>query len=152
MAIDTVGAVADRLGGTLARQAADVGGGLRVPMFDEGVIPPFRAGAGEFQAALNGNVTLSRVGGLRRGRGHLSVNPVGSPGESIVDSIQSVRKQYETILGKVQEWSKKKEDLSIGDLLDMQFHVMQLAYLNEFSSKVADKSSQGAQTLFRNQG
>ncbi|MDR2030409.1 MAG: EscI/YscI/HrpB family type III secretion system inner rod protein [Puniceicoccales bacterium] len=42
--------------------------------------------------------------------------------------------------------------LSMGDLIQVQFQLTQLAYMNDLSAKTADKASQGVQTLFRNQG
>ncbi|MDR1590924.1 MAG: hypothetical protein LBR92_02930 [Puniceicoccales bacterium] len=149
----------DRIGGTLARQATNVGGVGGGTML-EGVIPPFKMGSGgEFDAMLN--VTSSSLGGISGGLNHVArrshigrVAAVGmaTPSGKIVHAVQSVRDQFLTIQSRVEALCSKKADFSSADLLEMQYHVMQLAYLNELSSKVADKTSQGAQTLFRNQG
>jgi hypothetical protein len=75
-----------------------------------------------------------------------------TPAKGIVNSIQSVRDKFMEIQHNIEGFVNKKEDFSGVDLMKMQYDVMQLAYLNELSSKTADKTSQGAQTLFRNQG
>ncbi|MDR2372311.1 MAG: hypothetical protein LBD60_04140 [Puniceicoccales bacterium] len=155
MAIE-VAAATERIGGVLARQAANVGG-ISAGTMIEGVIPPFRADvAGEFQAMVNGGVTLPNLSGALKGgrRRRRLIEPLrlNTPSQGVVSSIQSVRDKFMEIQHNVEAFASKKEDLSSGDLLKMQVDVMQLAYLNELSSKVADKTSQGAQTLFRNQG
>jgi hypothetical protein len=146
-------AAAERAGTILARQATNVGGVPGGAMI-EGVIPPFGAGAGEFQTMVNGNVTLFGMRGLGRGRRRRLVESVQSntPTKGIANSIQSVRDKFMEIQHNIEVLVSKKEDFSSVDLMKMQYDVMQLSYLNELSSKTADKVSQGAQTLFRNQG
>ncbi|MDR1907188.1 MAG: EscI/YscI/HrpB family type III secretion system inner rod protein [Puniceicoccales bacterium] len=147
MAIEPVALGAtERIGSTLAQQATNLGASPNVKMFDDGVFP----------AMVNGNVTLSNAGGLQKGgrRRRRLIEPVQSstPGEGVLNSIQSVRDKFMEIQHNIENLVAKKDDFSSADLMKMQYDVMQLAYLNELSSKTADKTSQGAQTLFRNQG
>lgn len=151
-------AAVDKIGNTLARQATDVKGLSGAKMFDEGVVAPFKASAKEFQAMVNSNVPLHGIGGItngnRRRRRRRLIEPLQSntPSKGIINSIQSVRDKFMEIQHNIEILAKKKEDLSSTDLMKMQYNITQLAYLNELSSKAADKTSQGAQTLFRNQG
>jgi hypothetical protein len=153
---DVAVTAAERIGGTLARQAASVEGGLGTRMFDQGIIPAFGPGAaGEFQTMVNGNVILSGIGGLRRGnrrRRRAELVYSNTPARGLLDSIQSVRDQFMELQRYIEEWHIHGANVSMNELMRVQFYVQQLAYLNELSSKVADKTSQGAQTLFRNQG
>jgi hypothetical protein len=118
--------------------------GMDVRVVDEGVLPAF---APEAPSRRSRNARRRR--GWRRG-----VEPVESrtPGEGILNSIQAVRNEIMEIERTVVGLMSRKQDFSTADLMKMQYHVMQLTYINELSSKTADKASQGAQTLFRNQG
>ncbi|MDR0678671.1 MAG: hypothetical protein LBF24_00225 [Puniceicoccales bacterium] len=43
-------------------------------------------------------------------------------------------------------------NISMQDLIHIQFQMTQLSYMNDITAKTADKLSQGTQTLFRNSG
>lgn len=75
-----------------------------------------------------------------------------TPNKGIVDSVQAVRDQFLKIQHHLEGLASKGKDFSSADLLSLQFDVQQLGYITELSVKTADKTSQGAQTLFRNQG
>lgn len=116
-----------------------------VEFWDAGVVPPFRDGQA-FNAAL-------QDANLQNARLTMGVRPVASsPTQGILDSIQSVRDVFKGITKKIDYLSSRGHDPTSKDLLEMQFLVLQLSYVNELSSKVSDKTSQGLQTLFRNQG
>jgi hypothetical protein len=152
-------AAVDRIGGALARRAASVGSTSGTRVLDEGIINPFRTDVpGDFQVLMSGNVALpvGRMQGGGRGRrvlgGAIHRIQSNTPPNGILNAIQGVRDQVDKIMNNIKTLVGKKEDLSAADLMEMQYDVMQLAFINEFASKTADKTSQGAQTLFRNQG
>jgi hypothetical protein len=168
----SMGVGSSALGSTLAQQAMGVGGpgslgngaayyrqaadqavapgmdpakgmGMDIKLLDNGVLPAF---------APEGIDPLGKQSkNSRRRRFVDSVGPK-TPGDGILTSIQSVRDIFMEIESSVQSLVAKKQDFTTVDLMKMQYLVMQLTYVNELSSKVADKTSQGAQTLFRNQG
>lgn len=105
-------------------------------------------GVTQFNEVLLNNVTYSDP---MKTQGTAITSNV-TPGEGIVQSIQSVRDKFLEIENNVRMLAQKGTDFSSADLFQMQYDVMQLTYLNELSSKTADKTSQGIQTLFRNQG
>lgn len=126
------------IGSLLAQQAdsistlrANEAAASNVEFWDSGVI---QQDGQVFQDALNG--ATEKV----------------TPTDGIVNSIQSVRDQFLKIQHNLESLAQKGQDFSSADLFQMQYDVMQLSYINEISSKTADKTSQGAQTLFRNQG
>jgi hypothetical protein len=108
--------------------------------------------ASESLGGIQGGLWDMQAKGKRRSRRLRALYRVQTPGAKVVDSIQSVRDQFMRIQHNVMQLVKKRNDLSMADLMGLQYEVMQLAYLNELSSKVSDKLSQGIQTLFRNQG
>ncbi|MDR0590587.1 MAG: EscI/YscI/HrpB family type III secretion system inner rod protein [Puniceicoccales bacterium] len=127
---------------TYYKLSADMGTDIR--LFDGGVIPAF---------APEGIDPLDkrRRNSGRRRRPVDSVAPK-TPGEGVLNSIQEVRDYIRKIENKVESLVSRKQDFAAADLMELQYLVMQLTYINELSSKTADKTSQGAQTLFRNQG
>lgn len=78
--------------------------------------------------------------------------PPSTPGKGVVDSIQAVHDQFLKIENKIKSLANNGQDLSSADLLLIQKEVQELGFLTEVSVKTADKTSQGAQTWFRNQG
>jgi hypothetical protein len=74
-----------------------------------------------------------------------------SPGDDILQTVQGVRDQYMQIENNLKSLTSKGSDLSSADLMQLQFEVMQLSYMNELSSKAVDKTNNIAQTLMRNQ-
>jgi hypothetical protein len=140
----------------LANQAMSVGGSKAFEssmILDEGVIPAFGKPS-EIQNIIDGNMVqfdpISPVRNPRRGR-RKPIERV-TPTDGVLNSVQSVRDQYMKIQNRIEALAKSGKDFSSTDLMRMQYDVMQLTYINELSSKTADKTSQGAQTLFRNQG
>jgi hypothetical protein len=122
------------------RLSADQGYGAR--LLDDGVLPAF---------APEGIAPVKRPGSRKR---RFAAEAVASktPGDGILNSMQAVRDQFMEIEHCIKSLISRKQDFSTADLMKLQYHVMQLTYINELSSKTADKTSQAAQTLFRNQG
>ena len=101
----------------------------------------------QFQDALNGNVVFTDRGDLLRAAGKDM-----TPKEAVMNSIQNVQDKFQEIETHLAQMTYKNQDFSSQDLLMIQYDLLQLNYICELSTKTADKSSNAAQTLFRNQG
>jgi hypothetical protein len=155
MAVEAVSIWYGMVYGMLVNQVMSVGGGEALPstpLIDDGVLAAFGKSK-EFQNVLNGDIVGPNPVSNKHGR-FWRPKPVQrvTPGDGVLNTVQSVRDQFMKIQNHVETLVNKKQDFSTSDLMALQYEVMQLTYLNELSSKVADKTSQGAQTLFRNQG
>jgi hypothetical protein len=84
-------------------------------------------------------------------RAAINMNIKVSPGDNILQTVQGVRDQYLQIENNLKSITSKGNDLTSSDLMQLQFEVMQLSYMNELSSKAVDKTNNIAQTLMRNQ-
>ncbi|MDR0418424.1 MAG: EscI/YscI/HrpB family type III secretion system inner rod protein [Puniceicoccales bacterium] len=146
----------------LANQAMSVGGEKISPdalLIDDGVVPAFGRSK-EFQNVMNPNVMnpnlVNSVGSSVGRNGFWKPKPVQrvTPGEGVLNMVQNARDAYKEIEKSINKLTidKNGANFSTANLMELQWQVMQLSYINELSSKVADKTSQGAQTLFRNQG
>lgn len=71
--------------------------------------------------------------------------------QKILEPLTEFRHGFDRIMGNIGK-IVAKGNMGMKDLLQIQFQLVQLAYMNDISSKTADKLSQGVQTLFRNQG
>ena len=75
-------------------------------------------------------------------------------GENILDGIGRMGENYQAQVDKVQTQLENTADttMSVQDAVKLQFDLMQLNLQQDLASKVSDKTSQGVQTLFKNQG
>jgi outer membrane lipoprotein SlyB len=152
----------ERIGSKLAQQSTNVKGAEGGMMFDGRGLPPVSSNTAErFNGMVNAEIASAQMGGIAGGLNRLRlgrrrslplVRRIDTPSGGVVRAIQSVRDKFLEIQHRVTVLCSKGTDFSSVDLMRMQYDVMQLAYLNELSSKTADKTSQGLQTLFRNQG
>lgn len=69
----------------------------------------------------------------------------------VLQPLNDFKKNFDETIGKVTKIIGKG-NLSTYDLFTIQFEMTKLSFMNDLSSKCADKASQGVQTLFRNQG
>ena len=114
----------------------------------------------QFQAALESPINSSQAtnmsGDVRYGfnpdatQDPYSTGAYGTSGNMAMDAMQNVRDKFEGIKSEIQAISDKKDFTQV-DLLHLQMSIIQLSYIADLSSKTADKMSQAAQTLFRNQ-
>ena len=101
----------------------------------------------KFQSKLDGNVVFSDAGDfLRAQQNELT------PKQAVTNSIQRIQDQFAEIEAHLTELTNKGQDLATEDLIMLQYDLLQLNYVCEMSTKTADKTSNAAQTLFRNQG
>lgn len=86
-------------------------------------------------------------------------NKVSGPGESqdlgdaILNGMEKAKESHTTKVDSINRLLEKSgaEPLSVQDTMKLQFELMQLNLQQEVTTKTADKSSQGVQTLFKNQ-
>ena len=101
----------------------------------------------KFQDALQGNVVFSDPLSMQNAKNHGRVTPM----DKVLNTVQTVQDKFAEIEAHVNDFISKG-DIKTADLFMLQYDIMQLSYINELSSKTADKTSNGIQTLFRNQG
>ena len=85
----------------------------------------------------------------------LNVGPDGrSLGDALVDGIVQVKHDYDASFARINEAMKSTEgrEISMAQALNIQYELMQVGLQQELTAKLADKTSSGVQTLFRNQG
>ena len=73
-------------------------------------------------------------------------------GDAILDGLRQVQDVRETRLDRIQEQLEAVdgEVMSMQEALKLQMEVMQMGLEQDLMTKTADKTSQGAQTLFQN--
>ena len=100
-------------------------------------------------------IVVSQIGGAAAGvevsAASASSNP--SLGDTILSGIDSMRSSYHE---KVQAINSEVSgvgtaEMKMEDAVRLQVDLMQLHMQQDLTAKIADKSSQGLQTLFRNQ-
>jgi phage-related protein len=80
-----------------------------------------------------------------------SSQATGSVYQKMLAPLQDFRANFDKIVANVGDMVNRG-NISMADLMQIQFQFTQLSYMNDLSAKVSDKVSSGVQTLFRNQG
>lgn len=148
--------------------AVKLGSALPMEVLDNSVVPPFSGPWVNFSDVMlnqsipeigNNQTSVPKVGfgpgGLRRGsRRWKQNNPTNvTPVQGVTNTMQEVRDYVLAIQKRVEVCLQNPgQNMTSKALLELQYLVQQLAFVNEVASKTADKTSQGLQTLFRNQG
>jgi type III secretion system YscI/HrpB-like protein len=75
-------------------------------------------------------------------------------GEAILRGLETAKESHDEQTCRVQELLDKTDGraMSMQDVLRLQYELMQLSLQQEITTKATDKTSQGVQTLFKNQG
>lgn len=75
--------------------------------------------------------------------------------EIISDAVSKIRNEQSGRIDRINDLTLnplgESDPMGMRDLFSLQFELIQLSLHQDFTTKVADKLSQGAQTLFRNQ-
>jgi hypothetical protein len=84
-------------------------------------------------------------------------SPTGSTdcvGDEILKSVEQAHRAYEQNLNRInQEVGKPGADpMSIGRLMQLQFDVIKFGINQDLTTKIADKATQGVETVLKNQG
>lgn len=80
---------------------------------------------------------------------------VGKPtlGDAILNGIEKLKANHDVRAERIEKAIvDSKGELTMEDMMKLQFEVMQLGIEQDITTKMADKTSSGVQTLFRNQG
>lgn len=116
-----------------------------------------------FEAALQGPADPQAVGNVQAaGNANLAASAQATPpvapadgtlGDAILNGLEQMRTRHDVRMERIeaQLLDKQGADLTVQDAMALQFEVMQLGIEQELTTKVADKTSQGVQTLFHNQ-
>jgi hypothetical protein len=77
-----------------------------------------------------------------------------SIGDALVDGIAQVKHDYDASFARINETllATEGKEISMQQALKIQYELMQVGLQQELTAKLADKTSSGVQTLFRNQG
>ena len=75
-------------------------------------------------------------------------------GDEILKSVEQAHGAYEQNLNRInQEVGKPGSDpMSIGRLMQLQFDVIKFGLAQDLTTKIADKATQGLETVLKNQG
>jgi len=84
-------------------------------------------------------------------------SPTGSAdrlGDEILKSVEQAHRGYEQNLDRInQEVGKPGAGpMSIGRLMQLQFDVIKFGLAQDLTTKIADKATQGVETVLKNQG
>ncbi|MCX5772424.1 MAG: type III secretion system inner rod subunit SctI [Candidatus Hydrogenedentes bacterium] len=83
-----------------------------------------------------------------------AVAPQQSIGKVLLNMVQEVRESQAGHMDRIQDVTAapgESQAMEMRDLFSLQFELMQLTLQQDLTAKVADRLSQGVQTLFRNQ-
>ena len=124
---------------------------------------PQAADQAKFENALNGQTGgVQQIGAAQNSQvnavQNAQINGVAnaesrSLGDAILDGLDKVRTQHDMRMENIQEKlvSPDGGELTVQDAMSLQFEVMQMGIEHELTTKVADKTSEGVQTLFKQQ-
>ncbi|MCA8998284.1 MAG: hypothetical protein KDA80_14895 [Planctomycetaceae bacterium] len=107
----------------------------------------------EFEAAMNGQ-KADRADAKSGPDAVSETQPSDmSLGDAILQGLEQAKASHDQHMDRIAaELSVDgDQEMTVQDALRLQFEVMQLQLEQEVAAKVADKTSQGVQTLFRNQ-
>jgi hypothetical protein len=83
-----------------------------------------------------------------------STGSMDSLGDEILSSIQRAHRAYEQNLDQINQEVGKSgaEPTSLGHLMQLQFDVIKFGLAQDLTTKIADKTTQGFETVLKNQG
>ena len=79
--------------------------------------------------------------------------PCPTLGEAILDGVEKMKTSHDARAESIEQrlLDSEGKEMSVQDCIKLQFEVMQMSLEQDVTGKIADKTSQGVQTLFRNQ-
>ena len=108
----------------------------------------------QFEDALNNNPETQQIDVNATDNVTKVADKDMSIGDAILDGIEKMKSSHDTRSQKIEEQlmpGADQHDMSVQDCVKLQFEVMQISMEQELTGKIADKTSQGVQTLFKNQ-
>lgn len=110
--------------------------------------------AARFQEALNGAQQTAPVEAPAESAA-IEANPVmpaeSGPGDSILQSLQGMRSDYQKVTGKVANLTQADSKLSMQDLLRAQMELNRVSMQVDLAAKGVGKVTQGIETLAKSQ-
>jgi hypothetical protein len=117
----------------------------------------------QFEQALNGSQNGAAQGvqpiettfQATQAGGVQGAQAVGKPslGDSILNGIEKLKTNYDVRADRIEQTLiNSGGEMSMEEMMKLQFEVMQMGIEQDITTKMADKTSSGVQTLFRNQG
>ncbi len=119
----------------------------------------------QFEQALNGSqdgatqgvqptetsFQATQVGETQAAGTQAAGNP--SLGDSILNGIEKLKTNYDVRADRIEQTLiNSGGEMSMEQMMKLQFEVMQMGIEQDITTKMADKTSSGVQTMFRNQG
>jgi hypothetical protein len=114
----------------------------------------------QFEQALNGSQDAATQGvqpietsfqATQVGEAQAAGKP--SLGDSILNGIEKLKTNYDVRADRIEQTLiNSNGEMSMEEMMKLQFEVMQMGIEQDITTKMADKTSSGVQTLFRNQG
>jgi hypothetical protein len=107
-----------------------------------------------FEDALNRSADspLEQADGASNSVRH-GQNSEATLGDAILNGLEKMKSTHDARSDRIEQQliSVDGENLSVQDCIKLQFEIMQMSMEQEPTGKIADKTSQGVQTLFKNQ-
>ena len=74
-------------------------------------------------------------------------------GDAVLEGMQKMKTSYDQHVDKIEQTliDTDGQELTVQETMRLQMEVMQMGLQQDLTTKVADKTSQGVQTLFKNQ-
>ena len=74
-------------------------------------------------------------------------------GDAVLEGMQKMKASYDQHVDKIEQTliDTDGQELTVQETMRIQMEVMQMGLQQDLTAKVADKTSQGVQTLFKNQ-
>lgn len=151
--------IANKIAEQAANQAAQQGGGGGQAQAD-----PSKDAQAKFEEALNRpeeaqNVDTNQTAQEADKAQQISPIEDGSVeakptiGDAILEGVEKMKSSYDARVEEIQTRivGKDGKELSVEDAMKLQFEIMQMGLEQDLTGKVADKTSQGVQTMFRPQ-
>lgn len=108
-----------------------------------------------FKESINGSSEINSVQNVEPASNtNYAQNTHVTPGEAILSGLKKLSNSHNSSkknIAQQLEKISKNDGLNSADMIKLQQQASEYAILQELTAKVADKTSQGIQTLFRNQ-
>jgi type III secretion system YscI/HrpB-like protein len=110
----------------------------------------------QFEAAMQGETGRQAVSGADAPPEVTRASKVEEPqslGDAILQGMEKAKEGHTDQVDRINALLDKSGDapMTVQDAMKLQFELMQLNLQQEVTTKTADKTSQGVQTLFKNQ-
>lgn len=151
--------MADPISGALVQQMAEQNIAQQPEMRKE-VDPGEQSRFENAMSGVDGAQNVNEAGGIDGVNGTMQIQEPGataksgpvSMGDAILDGFNNIKISHDDRMKSVTTALQEVQDapMSVGSAMKLQFELMQMSLEQDLTTKVADKASQGVQTLFKN--